>query len=207
MRRALIASLLPIVALAAPASAENPFDALIEGGKEACFRRVYDEAHLKNNPRQQVTTMTVWMVGKLDVMQSGNTGLALTLRGRPEALFLQADCQWDTLENTSDWMPTFKKEKGAGCVTLAVPDVFIGVSSAEEGAPVILDPSADGKTLMVHLGSSPSLVTRAKRWEVVDVTLGPDDRVFKLHRAELPHCAFIKDALTTLEPPQDGAPE
>ena len=175
MRSALIASLLVSLAFVSSATADNPLDALISGGKEACFRRVYDDAHLKNNPRQQVTTMTLWITGNPDILQSGNTGLALTLRGKPEALFLSGDCQWGNFEGPPDWMPTFKKEKGAGCVTSAVPDVFIGVSSAEEGGAAILDPASDGKTMMVHL-DDPSLVTRAKRWDVVDVTLGPDDR-------------------------------
>ncbi len=205
MRSPIIASL-ATVALVAPAAAENPFEALIGGGKEACFRRVYDEAHLKSNPRQQVTTMTVWITGKLDQLQSGNTGLALTRRGDPEALFLSGDCQWGNFEGPPDWMPTFKKEKGAGCVTSAVPDVFIGVSSAEEGGAAILDPAPDGKTLMVHL-DDPSLVTRAKRWEVAPVTFGPDDRVFKLDKADLAACAFIIEALTTLEPPHEGPEE
>jgi hydroxyethylthiazole kinase-like sugar kinase family protein len=77
--------------------------------------------------------MTVWLTGKLDQLQSGNTGLALTRRGHPEALFLSGDCQWGNFEGPPNWMPTFEKETGAGCVTSAMPDVFIGVSSAEEG--------------------------------------------------------------------------
>ena len=153
----MIAVLLAGGALVSPAAAENPFDALVKDGKEVCFRRVYDAEHLKKNPRQQVTSMTVWITGKQDAMRSGNTGLALTRRGEVEPLFLSGGCEWQNFENPPEtWMPTFKKQAGADCVTTAVPDVFEGVSSAEEGGPVILDPAPDGKTLMVHLDGNPS---------------------------------------------------
>ena len=43
----------------------------------------------------------------------------------------------------------------------------------------------------------PSWCTRAERSKVVPVKLGPDDRVFKLHKADLALCAFVREALTT----------
>lgn len=74
--------------------------------------------------------------------------------------------------------------------------MFEGVSSAEEGGPVILDPAPDGKTLMVHLDGNPSACHACRALEG-PVKLGPDDRVFKLHKADLALCAFVREALTT----------
>lgn len=201
--------MVPIVAMllaaASPVASADPMSDLTKGGNNVCFRRDYDAAHLKKNPRQQVTSMTVLVLGSGD-MRSGNTGLALTRRGHPEALFLSGDCSWGNFNGPApDWMPSFTKKAGAGCVTLAVPDVFPESSSAEEGGGVILDPAPDGKTMIVHLDDSPSMVTRARRWKVVPLKLGHDDRVFLLRRTALKDCEFVREAVTTMEPPsKDG---
>jgi hypothetical protein len=186
--------------LAASAASADPMSDLTKDGNGVCFRRVYEAAHLKKNPRQQVTSMTVWIAGK-DEMASGNTGLALTRRGDAEPVFLSGDCDWQELKNVESWMPSYRKKAGAGCVTSAVPDVFPESSSAEEGGPVILDPAPDGKTMIVHLDDSPSMVKRASRWKVVPLMLGREDRVFLLRRTAVKDCDFVKEAVTTKEPP------
>ena len=71
-----------VIALAFPAALADPMSDLTKDGTAACFRRQYDAAHLKKNPRQQVTSITVWIAGK-DEMSSGNTGFALTRRSYP----------------------------------------------------------------------------------------------------------------------------
>lgn len=177
----------------------NPLDDLTKDGKGACFHRVYDAAHLKKNSRQQTTSMTVWIAGK-DEMKSGNTGLALTRRGDPQPLFLSGDCSWDSFAGPPHWMPSFRKKGGAGCITSAVPDVFTDVSSAKEGGPIILDPAADGKAMIVHLGDEQSMVRRANRAREISVKLGSADRVFLLQRADAKVCDFVKEAVTTPEP-------
>jgi len=181
--------------LATVPSAANPFDDLIKGG-DACFHRSYDAAHLAKNPRQLTTSMTVWVTA-VDVMRSGNVGLAVTRRGEPQPLFLAAGCDWG---DDQSWMKSYKKKGGAGCVTLAVPDVFRDVSSAEEGGGVLLDPAADGKTMLVHMGDRQTMIRRANRARKISVLFGPDDRVFMLRRADSKLCESIKDAVTTLEP-------
>jgi hypothetical protein len=189
--------------LAASVALADPMSDLTKDGNGVCFRRMYEAAHLKKNPRQQVTSMTVWIAGK-DEMASGNTGLALTRRSDAEPVFLSGDCDWQELKNVEFWMPSFTKKMGAGCVTLAVPDAFPESSSAKEGGAVILDPTPDGKTMIVHLDDSPSLVKRASRWKVVPFKPGREDRVFLLRRADLKACDFVKEAVTAREPP---APE
>jgi hypothetical protein len=200
MRIRAVGSLL-IAAFIAPAALADPMSDLTKDGNDVCFRRDYEAAHLKKNPRQQVTSMTVLVMGSGD-MRGGNTGLALTRRSDPQPIFLSGDCSWGNFEGPPvHWMPSFTKKIGAGCVTLAVPDVFPESSSAEEGGGVILDPAPDGKTMVVHLDDSPSMVTRARRWKPVPLKLGRDDRVFLLRRADLKACDFVRDAITTMEPP------
>jgi hypothetical protein len=199
MEMRMIAAALIAITLASSEALSDPFSDLTKHGGAACFRRDYDATHLKKNPRQQTTAMTLWIAGKGE-MESGNIGLALTRRTDPQPLFLSGDCAWDNFKSPPEWMPSFAKKAGAGCVTSAIPDVFPESSSAEEGGPVILDPSADGKTMIVHLDDSPSLVRRAERWKVIPLKLGRDDRVFLLRRTAPKDCDFVKEAVTTPEP-------
>ena len=65
---------------------------------------------------------------------------------------------------------------------------------------MILDPAADGKTMMVHLDGRQSMVKRADREDEISVKLGAADRVFLVRRVDAKACDFLKEALTTLEP-------
>ena len=191
----LIASL--AVALSSQALA-NPFDDLTKGGGDVCFRRVYDAAHLAKNPRQQTTSMTLWITGALN--GTGNVGLALTRRRDPVPVYLAASCEWAEYKpREKSWMKTYNKPAGAGCVTLAVPDVS-EVSSAEEGNGALLDPAPDGKTVTVYLNDPQIMVKRANRGRKISVELGADDLIFLLRRTGLKDCAAAKDAVTTPEP-------
>ena len=197
--RNVVAAVLGLV-LVSPAAAD-PFGDLTKNGSDACFRRVYDAAHLQKIPRQQVTSMTVWIKGGPAGASSrgGNVGLALTRRGDPQPLFLSGDCSWGNFKGPPSWMPSFRKSAGAGCVTLAVPDVFPNVSSAEEGGGIILDPAPDGRTMMVHLDDAQVMVKRARRGDALSTKFGADDRVFRLARTDFLTCDFVKDAVTTME--------
>ena len=93
-------------------------------------------------------------------------------------------------------MPSFRKEPARAAVTLARARRLTNVSSAEEGGGVILDPAADGKTMMVHLDGQPSMVKRADREdEIVRHELGADDRVFPA-----PPESRLKDAISSRRP-------
>jgi hypothetical protein len=193
---------LPLIAWLAvalsPQASADPFNDLTKGGGDACFQRVYDAAHLAKNPRQHVTSMTLWINGSPKA--SGNVALALTRRNDPQAVFLAAGCDWEEYKpGQKSWMTIFKKRAGAGCITLAVPDVF-EASSAEEGGGVILDPTPDGKSLTVYLDDSQSMVKRANRAKPVSLELGADDRVFLLRRTDLKNCTAAKEAITEPEP-------
>jgi hypothetical protein len=198
VRAAVLASL--ALVLGAQSAAADPYTDLIKDGADACFRRVYDAAHLKNNPRQRFSSMTVWIGAKT---KGAEAGLALTRRGDPDALFISASCTWEEYKpGQKSWMESFKKRAGAGCITLAVPDVFPDASSAEEGGGVLFDPAPDGKSMMVHLQDQQVMVRRAARRDKIAITLGVDDRVFLLRRTAAKDCDVVRDAVTAPEPPR-----
>src|SRR5689334_19864590 len=111
MRFSLIGIAALIVACV-PALAANPFDDLIEpvAGQSACFTRVYDSAHLKKNPRQKTTAMTVWLRYEAPPAESEASGailsvsLSITQRGDPAAMVSDGGCSFDehANRNTSD---------------------------------------------------------------------------------------------------------
>ena len=141
--------------------------------------------------------MLVWI--KAPTNQPGpNVGLAVTRRSDPRHLFLSAGCEWGDHDDQS-WMKSFKKKAGAGCITLAVPEIF-DVSSAEEGGGMLLDPATDGKTLTVHVDDTQKMIKRADRVQFVTAGFGAADRVFLLRRTDAKDCDFVKNALTKPEP-------
>ena len=189
------AGLLLAIAWTSPPASADPFSDLTKSGTDSCFRRDYDANHLRHDPRQQTTSMVVWIRAE-DSKAGANVGLATVRRGDPQPLFLSASCEWS---DDQSWMKSYLKREGAGCITLAVPDVFES-SSAEEGGGVILDPAANGRSLMVHVDDIQTMVKRANRRRKISVKFGPDDRVFLLRRTHAKDCDFVKDAILTPEP-------
>jgi hypothetical protein len=198
----------PPVAFKAPAP--SPMDDLVapKPANSACFTRVYDAAHLRKNPKQATTAMTVWLgynkaAGDPPVLVPPDFGIAISRRGDSDPLFAYGGCAWDEGVNRTvqdkRMIKEFKKEAGIGCMMLARPDVF-DVSSAEEGGYLILDRGKDKDTLMVYLDSGLAMVKRADRAKQLDVNFSADDRVFMLHRSDAKDCAGVVDAVTTPEP-------
>src|ERR1700759_4134054 len=87
-----------------------PLDDLIKPGADnaACFTRVYDSVHLKAHPKQNVTSMTVWLRYEKSAPYSPSAGLGVSLaivqRGDPQALYSDGGCAWGAHANrdTSD---------------------------------------------------------------------------------------------------------
>jgi hypothetical protein len=197
------------IALAMPAKAATPLDALIRpvADASACFSRVYNAAHLRQHPRQTTTAMTIWL--RYEPMQGGAPGLALDLgiaihrRGDPLPYFAQGDCVWDARanRNTSDqrMVKSLNKDEAAVCMMSAQPDVF-EATSAEEGGFLLLDRGKDRDTLMVYLDDGLTMVKRATRGSHEHVRFGTDDRVFLLRRTDIKNCAAVENAVTEPEP-------
>jgi hypothetical protein len=188
----------------------SPMDELIAPNPSsgACFTRVYDAGHLRKNPKQTTTSMTVWLAynratGDPPVLSPPDLGIAISRRGDAQPLFAYGGCYWDEGVNRDvqdrRLIKNFKKTVGISCMMLARPDVF-DVSSAEEGGYLILDPGKDKDTLMVYLDTGLSMVKRADRAKQIDVNFGADDRVFMLHRSAAKDCVAVEDAVTTPEP-------
>jgi hypothetical protein len=192
-----------------PASAETPLDDLIEPelNRTACFARVYDAAHLRANPKQKTTAMTLWMkyenMGGTPPVMALAIALAIKQRGDPVAMYSQGGCDFQQTGNrdTSNnvLIKTYPKEAGFVCMQSARPDVFDAVS-AQEGGDLILDRGKDRDTLMVYLDDSLIMVKRANRGKLIGVKFGADDRVFLLRRTDLKDCASTEEAVTTPEP-------
>jgi hypothetical protein len=196
---------------ASGARAATPLDDLIEpaAGRGACFTRVYDDGHLRRNPKQKTTAITVW----LSYEQMGGSppgiglglGLAISRRGDPKPLFAQGGCNWDERanRNTSDQrlIKQFKKDAGAVCIMSAEPDVF-EATSAQEGGHLIFDRGQDRDTLLLYLDDRLTMVTRANRSKQLDIRFGADDRVFLLRRSDMNMntCAAVENAVTEPEP-------
>jgi len=203
---ALVAAL---IASTRPLAQATPLDDLIEPEKDrsACFTRVYDAAHLRQHPRQKITSMRIWL--RYEQMSGGVEGLALDLgiaivkRGEPVPLFAQGDCIWDERANvnTSDrrMVKALNKDEAAVCMISAQPDVFES-TSAEEGGYLLMDRGKDRDTLMVYLDDGMTMVKRAARRKHLFVKFGSDDRVFMLRRTDIKDCAAVEDAVTTPEP-------
>jgi hypothetical protein len=205
-----VAACAAVMLLAGKAQAA-PLDDLIEPreGTSACFTRVYDEAHLRQHPKQKTTFIAAWM--KYEKLQGADiTALAFSFavrrRSDADALFSQGGCEWTAQANrdTSNkrLIEAFPKDEGAVCMQSARPDVFETLSAAEGGS-FILDRGKDKNTLMIYLDDSLLMVKRAERGKVLNISFRADDRVFMLRRANAKDCAFIEEAVTTPEP---GAP-
>ncbi len=187
----------------------GPLDDLIapQVGASACFTRTYDEAHLRQHPKQRTTFIAAWMqyekIPDSDMLALGFS-FAIKRRGERDALFSQGGCAWDALANrdTSNnrLISAFpRRMKAAVCLQSARPDVFEAVS-AEEGGNLIIDRGKDKNTLMMYLDDSMLMVKRAKRGNSLDIKFGADDRVFMLRRADAKECAFLEEAVMTPEP-------
>jgi hypothetical protein len=208
MPRAVLAAFLCAALLAAPAQAASPLDDLIEpkAGASACFTRAYDDAHLRAHPKQRTTFIAAWLQYQQIPEVSApmlSFSFAVKRRNERDALFSQGGCIWDPMANrdTSNrrLIAAFKKDEGAVCNQSARPDVFDAVS-AEEGGALIIDRGKDKNTLMIYLDDGLLMVKRAKRDDSLNISFGPDDRVFMLRRSEAKDCTFVEEAVTTPEP-------
>ena len=190
----------------------TPLDELIEPEKDhsACFVRVYEAAHLRQHPKQKVTSMRVWL--RYEQMPGDVEGLALDLgigivqRGNATPLFAQGDCIWDENANVNTsarrMIKELHKDDAAVCMMSAQPDVFES-TSAEEGGYLLLDRGKNNDKLVVYLPDSMTMVKRAARRKHLFIKFGSDDRVFMLRRTDPKACAAVEDAVTTPEPGVD----
>lgn len=217
-RAACIAVLAALVAAAAPCVGEaaSPSDPLSEllrkrGNDYLCFRRVYDEAHLKRH-RGQVTTAALLSLSASTGDAGQQVWVKLQFRQRPDRKAVEthanvgASCEWSATANRDTsgqrLIATYPREDGFSCLAM------YNNTAAEEAGTLMLDLSRDGRTLTVHLheegiglwGTVPEHATaddKAGAGGKVQAPLkpGPEDRVFRLMRADAAECAAMETVI------------
>jgi hypothetical protein len=181
------------------AADDDPFTRIVasKDGASACYRRIYDAAHLKKNPRQR-TTEILFSVR----YEGGNYGghierIALTQRGSPPFMYIGGACAWSQTANTDTSanliIANVPARPGYDCMALTGP------GSAEEGGYFLIDLAKDGQSLTLYL-DSPIYAMRGedKRGPGKYVDLGRDDRVFRLTRTGPETCRALEKALPGL---------
>ena len=185
-------------AIATTLAADDPLTGIVtpKDGASACYRRIYDNAHLKRNPGQQSTEAL------LSFRYQGNTGIhleriMLKRRGSKPLLYLAGSCDWSATANRDvdgkKVMDSYPKAAGYACIALTAP------GSAEEGGFFLIDLSADGKTAALYLDSPiASMSGEGNKGFNGRIDLGPEDRVFRLQRTGAAACTALEKALRDL---------
>jgi hypothetical protein len=190
LRTSIGLAMIALLTLISGASSEtDPLsDRLTSPDEGLCFARHYDAAHLKQHKGQR--TQAAMLSFRSDAVR-----VMLDHKGRAAPVYLVATCEWNPKTagiNTSGsrMMPSFKKSIGYECI------VIVSAGSAQEGGYAAIDPAADSKSLMLHLGSPvqarPSLDKEAP---VFTLNLGRGDRAFRLTRTEPAACRTMEQAL------------
>jgi len=183
------ALLIAAVLAAAPAHAEpanDPLSRSLESDTDRlCFRRDYDAAHLKRQPKQ-VTQAVLLSFSRGDAY--------IMLRQRGEEHYIVAACEWSRKAgyDTSGrrMVKAFKGPGGHGCI------VIVSSSSAEEGGYVLLDPAADGRALTLHVQSPTTARTGLRgKASAYNFKLGRDDLEFRLTRTDRAACQAMDAGL------------
>jgi hypothetical protein len=203
LRVAAMLWIIGVLALPRAQAGNNPLDDLIAPvtGKSACFRRDYDNVHLRRHAKQKTTSMVVWL--KYEDTTSGQLGLflgiAIRQRGDSQPFFGSGGCSWGEGFNRDiqgrRLIKTYKKDTGVSCDMSAIPDVF-DTLSAEEGGNLILDAGKIRDSLLVYLDESLNMVKRSDRAKPLYVKFGADDQIFQLLRADAKDCDFVERALS-----------
>lgn len=179
-------------------AADDPLARIVppQDGASACYRRVYDSAHLKRNPRQQTTEAL------LSFKYQGNDGahierILLTRRGNQPPLYLGGSCDWNQTANIDTsgnrMIESYTKDAGYTCIALTGP------GSAEEGGVFLIDLAPDGKSITLHLDDQIyAMRGEDKRGVGGYVKFGREDRVFRLTRTDDAACRSLEEALPGL---------
>lgn len=202
MFKRIFAGCLAAAALAgsgAPAgAAEDPLTRIVapRDGASACYRRVYDAAHLKRNPRQQTTDILLSFKYQADGPHIER--ILLTRRGKQPPLYLGGSCEWSSTDANIDtsgnrMIKSFTKRSGHTCVALTGP------GSAEEGGVFLIDLAPDGKSVTLHLDDQIYAMRGEDKRGVGDyVKFGREDRVFRLTRTDDAACRALEEVLPGL---------
>lgn len=197
--------------MARAASPTNPMVELLSkpGNDDLCFRRVYDKAHLQRHPGQLTTLMLLSLAPSKD-----NAGRSVWLKlqlhqmGRASPANIGASCGWSATANRDTsgnrLIRSYPRQDGFVCLAM------YNNNAAEEAGTLMLDLARDGRTVTVHLdaeriglwGTLPDdAIPDAKTGEPKIIPghpglkPGPEDRVFRLTRADPSECRAMEQAI------------
>lgn len=193
------------------ASATNPLAELLarQGNGYLCFRRLYDEAHLRRHPGQLTTSAFLSLdPGKDNTGATAWLKLQLHQKGWSSPVNVGASCEWSLTanEDTSGnrLSPGNPRDDGFACMALH------GNQTAEEAGILMFDLAADGGSVSVYFheegiglwGPMPEK-TGASRIVSGDpfplLKLGREDRVFRLTRAVPEACRDMEQAIDIIK--------
>ena len=173
-------------------AADDPLIRILppKDGASLCFRRVYDEAHLKRLPGQQ--TREALLAFRYQGADGSHIESIKLIRRPPQPpLTFAGGCAWNPTSANIDtsgnrMIRSFAGKAGYDCIVVGAP------GSAEEGGYFLIDLAADAKSATLHLDSP---IAPWKGGRVGDharhVDLGRDDRVFRLQRTDAAACAAL----------------
>jgi hypothetical protein len=171
-------------------------DLLGRNGGQLCYDRVYDAAHLARHPRQRTRAIRLSLT---DYPETGGANIRVAITEASRAHYILGECYWAEEANLDGMgeplLPSFGRKAGLDCHAITTTDG----SSAEEGGDFPLD-LRDGASIMLHL---PDDVAAWKSLDDVSgaaefFELGPDDRVFRLDRADAALCTELTEKLPWL---------
>jgi hypothetical protein len=213
-----LVALAAIAGVAAPSAARaepatNPLAKLLAkpGNDYLCFRRDYDEAHLKRHPGQITTSVLLSLAPSKD-NAGQSVWVKLQLRQRPyqkgqETLAnMGASCEWSITANRDTsgnrMIRTYPREDGFVCLAM------YNNTAAEEAGTLLLDLARNGRTATVHLdpagiglwGTLPEHATPDEKAAAgtkghPPLKPGVQDRVFRLTRADPAECGAMEKAI------------
>ena len=190
---ALLAGLM-LLAGVPPAAADPLTDLLpVKSGTSACFQRIYDAAHLKQHPRQAVTTILLSLRRETKFPDNVVVRLRVETRGKPEAALAGGSCDWYQEGvnrgqfSNAKLVPSFPKDSGLGCTWASNWQ-----TAGDEQAQFPIDLATNGRSLTLYTREGVPL------WEGQpsgELPLGTADRVFRLDRADQAACAALESAI------------
>lgn len=195
-RRATICALVVLPLATEAATAKNLLvEAVPKNG--ACFVRNYDAAHLRAHRGQTVVSIRVSLRHELADSPDDTRDLRIELHQKNQArpFYVVGGCNWSEEVNRDvtgkRLIEAFRFDAGVQCMARG----GIG-GSAEEGGDFPIDIAADGSSLTLYMDSG------VGGWRGPDqkkkssyLEFGPQDRIFRLDRANGDACAELERAV------------
>ena len=189
-----------VVALAASCATviADPLEALLaKGNGAACFERVYDEAHLKKNPKQETREMLLSL--RLEGGDTYSATMRIRITQQSRTLYMTGECSFSETANLDimgeKLIEAFKGPSGLDCHAYASTDL----GSAEEGGDFPID-LRDGAAVVVYFPDSLAAWSSLDRPVEADFPeFGSEDQVFRLNRTATASCRELVKGLPSAE--------